>query len=232
MEKTCVIIPAFNEAAVIGEVIGAVKQYADTTLVIDDGSTDQTADVARRAGATVLRHLVNRGQGAAIQTGITAALRGTADIIITFDADGQFLANEIGRVIDPIIRGQADVVLGSRFLPSVATVPGQAPQRISYSKKTVLKVATAITRLYTGLAVTDTHNGFRALSRQAARLIELRQNGMAHASEILEQIRKYDLRVVEVPVTVRYTEYSVMKGQKLSGILQIIWDLLMSRFAR
>jgi len=222
--KVYAVIAAYNEAEMISLVVNEVKGLVDEVVVVDDGSRDQTGELAAQAGATVLRHLINRGQGAALQTGIVWALDQGAEIIVTFDADGQFAAEEISGVVAPLIAGRADVVLGSRFLNQSREMPA--------GKFLLLRLATVITNLYTGLKLSDIHNGFRALSRVAAEKIKIRQDGMAHASEILEQIRKHKLNYLEVPVTVKYTEYSKRKGQKISNSLRIVWDLIISRISQ
>lgn len=222
--KIIAVIPAYNEAAAIGKVVAEVLGYVDQVVVVDDGSADDTSLVASQAGATVLRHFLNRGQGAALQTGIFYALTSQADIIVTFDADGQFVAKQISQVVEPLLLGQTDIVLGSRFLNPIGKLP--------LSRRLVLQLAATITRFYTGLKVTDAHNGFRAFSAQAAEKIKIKQDRMAHASEIIEQIKKHNLKFVEVSVTVRYTDYSLQKGQKLSQSFRIIWDLIISRVSR
>jgi len=218
---TSVVIPAYNEERMIGEVVAGLKDKVSQIIVVNDGSTDLTAKMAKQAGADVISHSLNRGQGAALQTGIIYALNKGADVIVTFDADGQFLSAEIDQIIKPLLLGQVDVTLGSRFLDDRSDIPKE--------KLLILKVATWVTNLYTGLKLTDIHNGFRGLSRQAAALIEIRQDGMAHASEILEQIRKHNLKYQEVPVTIKYTDYSRAKGQKVTNSFRIIKDLLLSR---
>jgi len=222
--KISVVIPAYNESKAIGKVIGELKQRVNQIIVVDDGSIDNTAEIARESGAEVLAHFLNRGQGAALQTGIDFALRQGADIIVTFDADGQFKASEIDQMVGPLLLGQVDVVLGSRFLNEKNKTP--------LGKKIILKLAVLVTRLYTGLKVTDTHNGFRAISSKAARLIQIKQDGMAHASEIIEQIKKHDLKFKEVPVTIEYSDYSLGKGQRLTNSFRIVWDLIMGRIAK
>ncbi|HLC89742.1 MAG TPA: glycosyltransferase family 2 protein, partial [Patescibacteria group bacterium] len=180
-------------------------------------------------GSKILRHFINRGQGAALQTGIFCALKDGADVIVTFDADGQHNPEEIDRVVEPLLLSEVDVVLGSRFLKSEIRNP---KSEIPLSRIIILKLASWFTRLYTGLAVTDTHNGFRAISAKAASLIEIKQDGMAHASEIIEQIKKHNLKFKEVPVAINYTKHSLAKGQKLSNSFKIIWDLIISRIAK
>ncbi|MFA6382287.1 MAG: glycosyltransferase family 2 protein [Candidatus Buchananbacteria bacterium] len=222
--KTIVVIPAYNEAKAISQVVKKIKDKAYDVIVVNDGSADNTGELAKQAGAAVVNHFLNRGQGAALQTGLDFALSLQADIIVTFDADGQHEANEIDDLVEPLLLQKADVVLGSRFLSDKNQIP--------FWKKQVLKLATWFTRFYTGLPVTDVHNGFRALSRRAAELIEIRQDGMAHASEIIEQIKIHQLRFIEAPVTIRYTEYSLQKGQKLSNSFRIIWDLIIGRISK
>lgn len=222
--KIAVVIPAYNESKVIAPVISDVRHHADAVVVVDDGSGDETARTATIAGAIVVSHEVNRGQGAALQTGITYATEQGYDVIVTFDADGQHRASEIPDMIAPIINDGMDVALGSRFLNKKTNLP--------FSRKIVLKIAAFLTRLYTGLAVTDAHNGFRAFSRQAASLISLRHEGMAHASEILEQIRQHNLRYREVPVTIVYTDYSLAKGQRLSNAFSIVWELFIGKLTK
>lgn len=226
--KVSLVIPAYNEARVLGPVINAVRERVDEVIVVDDGSSDQTAAVASAAGAVVARHFLNRGQGATLQTGILLALSRGADIIVTFDADGQLLAEEIDEVTTPIMRGEVEVMLGSRFMNADKLKRSGIP----VDKKVLLRLATLVTRWYTGLNVTDTHNGFRAFSRKAAEVIVIRQGRMAHASEIIEQLEKYQLRFKEAPVTVRYTSYSMQKGQRISRSFGILWDLILSRLTK
>ncbi len=222
--KVCVVIAAYNESAMIATVVNDVKQYVDNVVVVDDGSSDNTLNVAQSAGATVLPLPINRGQGAALDIGIQYAISEGYEVIVTYDADGQFLANQIQRVIDPVLAKEVDVVLGSRFIG--------ATDNLSLVKKSVLKIAIFITKFYVGLNLTDVHNGFRAFSVVAAKKIHITQDRMAHASEILEQIRKHQLTYKEVPVTVQYSDYSIQKGQKVSGLLKISWDLLVSRIIK
>lgn len=219
--RVVAVIPAYNEEQVVASVVQKVREYHVEPIVVDDGSQDATTTVAKKAGAIVLRHFLNRGQGAALQTGITYALQNGADIIVTFDADGQFLAEEIEKVIAPIKAGKVDAILGTRFAGTATNVPA--------ARKLMLQVAAGLTRFYTGLRVTDAHNGFRAFNRTAAAKLHIQHDGMAHASDILEQIAATNLRYMEVPVTVRYTDYSLAKGQKMSGSLKIIWDLFFGR---
>lgn len=217
--KVVAVIPAYNEGKTIGLVVSEVKKYVNEVIVVNDGSTDQTALFAEEAGALVISHFLNRGQGAALETGKTAALLSGADIVVTYDADGQFVPEEILNVTKPIINNQADVVLGSRFLKS----------EIPFSKKIFLGGAVFLTRMTSGLPLSDTHNGFRAFSRAAAEKIEIKQNRMAHASEILDKIAEHRLRYTEVPVTVKYFSQKVRRGQKLPDYFKILFDLFLGR---
>lgn len=217
--KITAIIPAYNEEETIYQVVQEVKKYTDEVIVINDGSIDATANLAKKAGALVCSHLLNRGQGAALQTGIRYALSNGAEIIVTFDADGQFIPSEIRDVVQPILDGEADIVLGSRFKKS----------KVPFFKKILLFGAIFFTRLTSGLNLTDTHNGFRALSCKAAEKICIRQDRMAHASEILNAVAKNKLRYREVPVTVQYLPHHLKKGQKISDYFKILFDLVLGK---
>ena len=220
MGQTCVVIAAYNEAPAIGRVLAELCQTPYRAIVVDDGSNDRTADEAMRYPVTILRHAVNLGQGAALQTGITFALQDpSTQAIVTFDGDGQHDPADIPQ-LEAALRQGFDVALGSRFI-----VGGQA-QNMPAPKRLALRLAIRVTRWLTRLPLTDTHNGLRAFSRLAAARIHIRQNGMAHASEILAQIAALKLRYCEVPVTIRYTTYSIRKGQSLWNSINILWDIL------
>lgn len=215
--RWAIVIPAYNEEGKIRSVLrGVFSLYPlAQVVVVDDGSTDKTAALAREAGAIVLRHLINRGQGAALATGTDYAIRADAEVIIHFDADGQMETGEIKQLAEIIERGEAEVVLGSRFLRS---------NKIPWSKRwLLLPLARWVNFLFTGLWLTDAHNGLRALSATAARRIVITQDRMAHNSEIVRQIRTLRLKFKEVPMTVRYHRY----GQGLAGGLKIVKDLLL-----
>jgi len=215
--KIFVIIPAYNEEKIIAQTIAEVKNYCPNVVVVDDGSADETRFKAESAGAVILRHIINRGQGAALRTGINYAIKKEADIVVTFDADGQFDALEITKVCQPIIEKKCDVVLGSRFLEK---------NKIPLAKNLLLKSAIIFTKMITGMELSDVHNGFRAFNKKAAEKIVIRQDRMAHASDIIHEIARLHLKYQEVPVTVKYTDYSKKKGQKISGALKIIFDLI------
>lgn len=223
-ESIWVVVPAYNEASRIGATLRTLLPRYPQTVVIDDGSTDETSRAAHEAGAWVLRHQVNSGQGASLQTGLTFALRQGADYIITFDADGQHDPNEIDKLLEPVRAGRADVALGSRFLGSTVNMP--------WTRKLILKAGVLFTRIVSNIRVTDAHNGFRALSREAASKIHLVQDRMAHASEILDQIRMLGLRYEEVPVTIRYTADTLAKGQNSLQAVKIAGELLLGRMIK
>ncbi|MGE5088242.1 MAG: glycosyltransferase family 2 protein [Candidatus Levyibacteriota bacterium] len=216
-----VVIPAYNEGPVIADVVEAVRATWPNVVVVDDCSGDDTREAARSAGAIVVRHPINLGQGAALQTGIRHALSRGAEYVVTFDADGQHRPEDIAVLLDAQRRSGAAVVIGSRFLGAAENLPP--------SRRALLKLAVLFTRLTTGLKVTDAHNGLRLLTRSAAQCIEIRQNRMAHASEIIDQIRRLGLSVAEAPVTIVYTEYSLRKGQRLGNALNILADLFIAK---
>ena len=221
LSGACIVIAAYNEARAIGRVLGELASLPYRVVVVDDGSADATAKLAARAGAEVLRHPINLGQGAALQTGIDYALLRGASHVVTFDADGQHRAEDIAALLAALSAHDADFALGSRFRGAAVDLP---PLR-----RLMLRAATAFTRATTGLDVTDAHNGLRAMTRRGAGRIRLRQNRMAHASEILHQIAASGLRYVEVPVTIQYSRYSLAKGQRASEFVVILLDLFARR---
>lgn len=214
--KIFIIIPCYNEAQHLVKVISEAKNYGQV-VVIDDGSTDDSYELAKNQNVVVLRHLVNRGMGAALATGHAYTLRNNADLVVDFDADGQHVAEEIPQLIQLIIEGQAEVVLGSRFLKN-----NQVP---FFKKWLILKPAIFFQNLLLNVKLSDAHNGFRALSKQALARIKLTQDGMAHATEIVEQIKIHQLKYLEIPVTIRYHEF----GQGLSTGFKILRDLLFGK---
>jgi polyprenyl-phospho-N-acetylgalactosaminyl synthase len=213
-----IIIPAYNESSVLGNVLAGVSFAFPRVVVIDDGSTDSTADVASQYPVHLIRHPINLGQGAALQTGFQFVLEKKADVAVTFDADGQMAPDDISTLLNTWEKHKYDVVLGTRFAKESVT-------NVSFFRRGMLKLATVITRIVTGLDITDVHNGLRAFSAKALQKIEIRNNRMAHASEILSIIKSEGLTYKEIPVTIQYSEYSLKKGQSLSQALNILWDL-------
>ena len=213
------VVPIFNEAEVIGAVIENLAHHFAHVVCIDDGSSDNSAELARIAGARVLEHPMNLGQGAALQTGFDYVMRQPgATHVITFDADGQHLVSDALEMLELAKRKRISVIFGSRFLDK-RTKPG-------LKKRVVLKLAVLFTRAFTGLRLTDAHNGLRVLSREAMGFVRLEQNGMSHATEIVHQIAKSKLAWREYPVEVLYTEYSKRKGQSLWNSVNILIDLI------
>jgi glycosyltransferase involved in cell wall biosynthesis len=219
-----IVIPGFNEGSMIAQTIRSVRPWLPNVVVVDDGSTDETAREAERAGAQVVRHCVNLGQGAALGTGIRYALLNGARMIVTFDADGQHRPEDIDVLLRTAEETGADVVLGSRFLGSTVNMPA--------TRRLLLRAATCYTRLTTGLQLTDAHNGLRLLTRRAAGQLRIRQNRMAHASELLNWLASSGLKVVEAPVKIVYTDYTLAKGQNAFSSFNILWDLWSSRLHR
>jgi glycosyltransferase involved in cell wall biosynthesis len=220
--KIFVIIPAYNEEKHIAHVVDDVKQYVDTVVVVDDASTDHTADRAMSHGAIVLQHITNRDQGAALQTGNEYAMQHEADVIVHFDADGQHQAKDIPRLAEPIIRGEVDVVFGSRFLSG-------AVNHMPKTKRYVLfPIARWVNHMFTNMQLSDPQTGLRALSIQACQRVIITQDHKAHCSEITSLVAKAHLRYVEVPVDVLYHEY----GQNFTSGVKIFWDLLKAQLMK
>ncbi len=219
------VIPAYNEEKRIAETIEKLQPLVDGIIVVDDGSLDKTADAAKAAGAIVLRHALNRGQGAGLRTGTEAALRLGADIIVHIDADGQHDPSFIPALVEPIKAGEADVVFGSRFM-------GLAPVNMPLRRKMLLRGARLFNTFAVGIpnTVTDPQSGLRAFKASAAEKIDFKQDRMAHTSEILRLATRSDLRWKEVPVEVRYTADTLAKGQFGGGPFRIVWQLFLGMF--
>ncbi len=217
-----VVIAAYNEAPNIASVVRGLRgEGVRNIVVVDDGSMDGTAAIATSQNVWVLQHILNRGQGAAIQTGLDFALSHGAELLVTFDADGQHSASDLSALLEPIVSDRFQVTLGSRFLGSAPGVP--------LLRKLLLKTAVLFTRLTTRLPLTDTHNGLRAMTRSAAGRMRITEDGMAHASELLDRLAKSDLPWCEVPVTIRYTEQSLVKGQRNRAAFEILFRMFVAK---
>jgi glycosyltransferase involved in cell wall biosynthesis len=219
-----VVIPAFNEEKNIGRVIRDLFEHGPDDIkiiVVDDGSVDKSAKIAKKEGAIVLRHKINRGQGAALQTGHQYVLLQDADLIVDFDADGQFNPEDIIPALKALQKNNADVLLGSRFLDSRSQIPW-------LKRYIILPISRLINYLFTGVRLTDAHNGFRVLSRKALEIINITQDKMAHNTEIVRQIKKHNLKFIEFPVEVRYSEF----GQGVGGGVRILRDLMMEKMLK
>lgn len=218
-----IVVPAFNEAQVVGDVVADLRSAFANVVCVDDGSDDATGEVARLAGAHVVRHPVNLGQGAAIQTGVEYARRRPgAAVFATFDADGQHRVADVGAMIVRLSNGEAgggsvDVVLGTRF-----GAPGASPT--PRLKRMILRTAARVSPLNRRLGLTDVHNGLRVFNRTVADNLSLTMSGMSHAGEFLALIDENRWRVAEHPVEILYTEYSVAKGQPLLNGVNIVVD--------
>lgn len=218
-DDTWVIIPVYNEHQVIGQVVKDLLPTFPHVVCIDDGSRDKSATVAAAAGATVIRHPVNLGQGAGLQTGIEYVRGYTpAKYLLTFDADGQHRVEDGLAMVEQAEKENLAIVFGSRFLSSQT--------QVGWMKRLVLKTAALVTARRTGMKLTDAHNGLRVLRRDAFEQVYLLQNRMAHASEIVAQLAKTGLPWAEHSVYIRYTEYSKAKGQSLLNSINILTELL------
>lgn len=214
-----IVIPLYNEASVIGGVVQSLRAHFVNVVCVDDGSSDDSSRVARAAGALVVQHPINLGQGAALQTGFEFALSHTeCEYIITFDADGQHRIEDALGMLQLARDHDLAVVFGSRFLDD-RTDPG-------WLKKLVLKTAIVVTNLTTGMQLTDAHNGLRLIRRDAAQAVDLKQDRMAHATEIVLQLGRTGLPWREYPVELLYTEYSKKKGQSVLNSVNILVELV------
>ncbi len=215
------IVPLYNEGQVVQEVVREARAVFPKIVCVDDGSSDNSVAEARAGGAHIVRHPINLGQGAALQTGLRYALQDPEALwFVTFDSDGQHRVEDAARMVDMLRAGGLDVVLGSRFL--------DASVEAGFLKRLVLRMAVLFERLTTGMKVTDTHNGLRALNRTAATRIRIRQNRMAHGSEFLREIAHNNLRYAEMPVHIVYTDYSRAKGQSIWNSVNILSDLFLT----
>lgn len=217
------VIPAYNESKTIGGVIKSTLPFVNEVVVIDDGSSDATGEIARAAGAIVYRHFLNRGLGATLGTGLAAAVRQGADCIVTLDADGQHDASEIPKFVSLIERGLADAVLGSRLLSA---------RGMPFHRVLANHIGNIITFIFFGIFVTDSQSGYRAFSRAAAKSIEIKSNRMEVSSEIVAEIRRKNLRLAEVPIRAIYTDYSLSKGQSFTVGLKTLYRLLLRKIGR
>ena len=222
-KKIYILIPAYNEANKIGTVITDLKNAGYTNiLIVNDGSKDNTEEIAKNAGGEVLNHIINRGQGAALRTGIEYLRENIdPDVIVTFDADGQHRIEDLPELIKPILENEADIVLGSRFLTKKTKLP--------LLRKIILKGGIIFTNTISNINLTDTHNGLRALGKKAIKEIEITYRQMTHASDIIDEITKKKLRYKEIPVEIIYTDYSLAKGQSSSNSIKIAIKMIIKK---
>lgn len=223
-ERVTVVIPAYNEErTIVGVIRGLKAKGFAQIIVVDDGSSDRTGKVVREEGVVLVRHLLNRGVGGALGTGIKAALRFRPNIVVTFDADGQHDPDDIPRLIEPIEKGEADIVIGSRMLD---------PAGMPWSRRVANRIANVVTYLLFGVWATDSQCGLRAFSRDAAARIRIMTSGMEVSSEILAEIVRNRLRYREVPVKAIYTDYSLSKGQSFTHGLHTLLKLMLAKVRR
>lgn len=224
--KVVVIVPAFNESPVIYKVIKSIpKKFKGVThseiILINDGSNDDTNSEAKRAGAEIISHILNRGLGAAIKTGLEIARQKNADIAVTFDGDGQHNPNDIQKIIKPILSKNADFVVGSRF---------KKKQKVPLDRFILNWIANLITFIFYGALSTDSQSGFRAFSKKAINLIDFKADRMEFSSEVLLEAKRNNLQIKEVPIKAKYTNYSREKGQKNTNAFPVFSRLVIKLF--
>lgn len=220
---TWLIVPCYNEGTVIFDVLTHARETFPNIVGVNDGSADDSAAQIRAAGAHLVDHPVNLGQGAAIQTGVEyARAQPGAKYFVTFDADGQHQVKDVMRMIERLRTEPLDIIVGTRFA-------GQENSQVPWIKRAVLKTVVMLSPRTKKLGLTDAHNGLRAFNRRVAEEMNIRMNGMSHASEIVSMIDKHGWRVDEEPVDILYTEYSMSKGQSLINGVNILADGLVAR---
>lgn len=221
--STYVVVPAYNEEPTIGDVLDDLLGYfrREEIVVVNDGSRDGTLEIARSKGVHVLTHLVNRGLGGALGTGIAYALRKNARLILTFDADGQHLLSDALRVMKPVAEGRADFAVGSRLKGDVSQMP--------FVKRFGNFVLDAITALFAGKYVSDSQSGLRCFNRACASRIRITCDRYAVSSEIIIEAAKNRCRIVEVPIRAVYTDYSMRKGTNVLEGVKIALNLLFDK---
>jgi glycosyltransferase involved in cell wall biosynthesis len=221
--KILIGIPAYNEEQMIGKVLQSLpkkigNKHKVDKLVVDDGSADQTSAIAKAEKAISLRHLLNRGLGGAIKTIFAYAKAYNYDILLTFDADGQHITEDIPKVLAPILKNEADVVVGSRWRSKTSR---------PILRFLINQFANIITYFFFGLWTNDSQSGLRAFNKKSIQLINLETDGMEVSSEFFREIHKHKLTFTEVPINVIYTSYSKAKGQKLSNAPNVFFQLLL-----
>jgi len=222
VKRAFVIIPVFNDTAVIRHVVEQVIRLGHTVVVVDDGSEEAILPALDKLCVYYIRHRFNLGQGAALQTGITFGLSKGAEFFVTFDADGQHDPSDIAPLMLELSDRNLDIVFGSRFL-------GLKPSKLPFIRKIILNVARFLNYLFSGILLSDAHNGLRVFNKKAAMSLHLIENRMAHATEFLITVKKKQLKYGEYPVHVSYTAYSRKKGQKTSYSFKVLQDILLHK---
>lgn len=221
--KIAAVIPAYNEGTRVGAVVRSAKEHVDQVFVVSDGSTDNTADIARHEGAMVLVHVENCGAGAATMTGLTAVRQLGYDIAITIDADGQHASADIPRLIQTMKETQADLVIANRF---------GRKNNIPFVRRIANGIGNAVTFLVTGIWLPDTQCGFKAFGRKALSEIDLKMSGFEFCTEIIREAARHHWKVVSIPSKVVYSEYTLAKGQSFSSGLRTAAKILLRTFLR
>ena len=218
-----ITIPMYNDEKMITKVIKDLNSKGyNNVVVVDDGSKDNGYDVVKKnTKAIVTKHIVNRGQGAALQTGMEVAIDRGAKYIVHFDSDGQHDVKDLDHMLNTLIDGKYDIVLGSRFLQE---------NKIPLKKRIVLRGGIVFTYILSGIWLTDVHNGLRAMTAETAKKLNIQHDRMEHASEILDKVKSLNLKYKEVPVTIHYTDYSQAKGQSVFNSINIAFKLISSKF--
>ena len=220
--ETYITIPLYNDEKMILKVIKSLKNKGyNNIVVVDDGSKDNGYEVVKKnTDVIVVKHIINRGQGAALQTGMEIAIEKGAKYIVNFDSDGQHDVKDLDHMLETLIEGKYDIVLGSRFLQE-NTIP--------LKKRILLKGGIIFTYLLSNIWLTDVHNGLRVMTAETAKKLNIQHDRMEHASEILDKIKVLNLKYTEVPVTIHYTKYSMSKGQSIFNSINIAWKLILSK---
>jgi len=226
-KKIIIVLPAYNEEKVIGKVINKLKRTIGNLpkqqyeiVVVDDCSFDNTLEVIKGKGVTVLRHIINRGLGGALKTGFNYARSQNADILVSMDSDGQHEPSDIKKLIVPILESKADIIIGKRNI-----------REMPFDRKIITFFSSLFTLLFFGIWCSDTQSGFRTFSKKAINNIEIKTQRMEVSSEFFSEIAKHKLKFMEVPIKVIYTEYSRLKGQPNLNSIKILLRLLL-RLAR
>lgn len=221
-----IIVPVFNEEKIIKKVLIGIKKKFTNIICIDDGSSDNSHKLILKLKVTCLKHDVNLGQGAAIQTGITYAIRRKAKYFVTFDSDGQHSIDDVEKMLKLLINKKKNIILGSRFLDN------NSPKKIPILRRIVLKFAVKISNFFYGLSLTDTHNGLRVFDYKYAKTLNIKLHGMSHPSDFIVNIIKRKLKFLEYPTNISYSKYSIAKGQSNINSFNILFDMLISRLRK
>lgn len=219
-----VIIPVFNEERMIGTVVDTLKKKFTNIICVDDGSSDKSLDIIKSKNIHTLKHLVNLGQGASLQTGIDFAILNGAKYFLTFDSDGQHNLKDSIQMIRLIKKTNLDIILGSRFLNN------QHQKKIPYLRKLLLKIAIKLSNFFSDVNLTDTHNGLRVFNLRFAKKLKIKLNRMSHPSDILKNISKNKFKFKEYPSKIVYSDYSISKGQKNINSFNILFDMIFGIF--